>query len=111
MNLTVPTQYWEPIRGTLTRSLFGYVPHVNSDGRPRLPAPFHSNVNANGKVNVNAAHTTSNGEKALKPIVTYISRQTAGRRLIPENHEALVKALRELEEEGCVRLGYRLWSG
>jgi hypothetical protein len=98
MNLTVPTHYWEPIRGTLTRSLFGYVPQVRSDGRPLLPpSPFN-----NGDGAISTANGNGNGgkRKALKPIVTYISRQTAGRRLIPEDHEALVKALRELEEEG-----------
>jgi protein O-GlcNAc transferase len=100
MNLTVPTQYWEPIRGTLTRSLFGYVPQVRSDGRPLLPpSPFN---NGDGAISTGNGNGNGNGgkRKELKPIVTYISRQTAGRRLIAEDHEALVKALRELEEEG-----------
>ena len=39
-------------------------------------------------------------DPSKKPIVTYISRQTTGRRLTDESHEGLVRALRELEEEG-----------
>ncbi|KAJ2914186.1 hypothetical protein MD484_g6237, partial [Candolleomyces efflorescens] len=39
MNLTVPTHYWEPIRASLTRSLFGYVPHVDKAGHPSSSPP------------------------------------------------------------------------
>ncbi|KIK62619.1 hypothetical protein GYMLUDRAFT_164784 [Collybiopsis luxurians FD-317 M1] len=35
-----------------------------------------------------------------KPVVTYISRQSTGRRLTNEAHEGLIKSLKELKEEG-----------
>ncbi|KIK70046.1 hypothetical protein GYMLUDRAFT_150961 [Collybiopsis luxurians FD-317 M1] len=38
--------------------------------------------------------------ESKKPIVTYISRQSTGRHLITEDHEGLVRSLRQLEEEG-----------
>jgi hypothetical protein len=50
-------------------------------------------------INTNTDTKDSNSRKELKPIVTYISRQSTGRRLTPKDHEGLVKVLRELEEE------------
>lgn len=35
-----------------------------------------------------------------KPVVTYISRQSTGRRLRKEDHAGLVRSLRELDAEG-----------
>jgi hypothetical protein len=55
-------------------------------------------------INANTNTKDSNSKKELKPIVTYISRQSTGRRLTPEDHEGLVKALRELEEEGICEI-------
>jgi len=37
---------------------------------------------------------------ARRPLVTYVSRQAGGRRLVAEDHDALVAALRELEADG-----------
>ena len=81
MNVTAPTGFWEPLRSALTRNLFGYVPEVKPDGKPSVPPPFK-------------------GTSGSRPIVTYISRQSTGRRLADESHQGLVAALRELEEEG-----------
>ncbi|KAJ2925006.1 hypothetical protein H1R20_g12078, partial [Candolleomyces eurysporus] len=81
MNVTAPTGFWEPLRSALARNLFGYVPEVKSDGKPLVPPPFKGNAGS-------------------RPIVTYISRQSTGRRLTDESHQGLVAALRELEEEG-----------
>ncbi|KAF8067941.1 hypothetical protein FPV67DRAFT_1416086 [Lyophyllum atratum] len=72
MNITVPANFWTPIRQTLVQNTLGYVPDIEKHGA-----------------------TTS------KPVVTYISRQDAGSRaLLPADHEALVKALVDLEAEG-----------
>ncbi|TFK25332.1 hypothetical protein FA15DRAFT_668559 [Coprinopsis marcescibilis] len=78
MNLTAPDGYWEPIRKSLLVNTVGSVPVVDSQGR-----------------------VVDSDEK---PIVTYISRQGAGRRLIHEHHLELVKLLKELEKEGLCRL-------
>lgn len=78
MNVTAPEGFWEPIRETVLTNLFGYVSKLNERGVIVHPPQV--------------ART--------KPIVTYISRQGAGRRLIEKDHDALVQALMELDSEG-----------
>jgi protein O-GlcNAc transferase len=79
MNLTVADDFWEPVRQNLVQNLLGYLPRIT--GRESvLSAPPH--------------------EARTKPIVTYISRQGGGRRLVEEDHVGLVNALRGLEKEG-----------
>ena len=86
-NVTVPYHFWEPIRKSVSQRLWGYAPLVTNSGRPASTPRF--------TLDSDAAATDNN-----LPIVTYISRQTTGRRLIVSHHEELVAALRLLEIEG-----------
>ncbi|KAF7339005.1 hypothetical protein MVEN_01976700 [Mycena venus] len=77
--------WWEPVRSAVLRfagaevQLPDYSEQVvfdgdNAEGDPRLPMP-------------------------AKIVITYISRQSAGqRKLTPESHDELVKALKDLQE-------------
>ncbi|KAF7324108.1 hypothetical protein MKEN_00633200 [Mycena kentingensis (nom. inval.)] len=67
MNVTVPDDFWRPIRENVWNSLWG-------------PAAVQAT--------------------RQRPLVTYISRQGGGRRLIHEDHDALVESLHELELQG-----------
>ncbi|KAF9458149.1 hypothetical protein BDZ94DRAFT_1174146 [Collybia nuda] len=78
MNVTVPDGFWAPIQKSLVQNILGYLPAVEDRG-----------------VGMNPLEAVS-----MKPLVTYISRQAAGRRLLEKDHEGLVGALRKLEEEG-----------
>ncbi|KAE9403554.1 hypothetical protein BT96DRAFT_878635 [Gymnopus androsaceus JB14] len=71
MELPVPEGFWEPLRKTVLGNFLGNVESRNSDH-----------------------------DAGRKPVVTYVSRQSAGRRLTTEAHEGLVDALKQLEEEG-----------
>ncbi|KAJ6476926.1 hypothetical protein C8R45DRAFT_1008269 [Mycena sanguinolenta] len=71
MNVTAPHDFWAPIRASLLR-----------------------NVLAPGLI-----PDSTHGPPSL-PLVTYISRQGTGRRLVAADHNALVVALQELEAEG-----------
>ncbi|KAJ7274863.1 hypothetical protein C8J57DRAFT_1177726 [Mycena rebaudengoi] len=75
MNVTAPPDFWAPVRASMWRNVFGFVP---SSGDPD-PAGAASGV---------------------RPLVTYISRQGGGRRLDERDHLALVQTLRELEADG-----------
>ncbi|TEB37366.1 hypothetical protein FA13DRAFT_1726446 [Coprinellus micaceus] len=86
-NITVPNQFWEPIRKSVSQQLWGYAPQVTNSGRPASTPRLAPNPDATGIYD-------------SLPIVTYISRQTTGRRLIDSHHEELVAALRLLEIEG-----------
>ena len=86
-NLTAPRHFWEPIRGAITQRLWGYTPEVANTGRPVFPPQFSPSPHTFG-----AHHTL--------PVVTYISRQATGRRLLDTDHQRLVAALRRLEVEG-----------
>lgn len=66
MNTTIPKGFWEPVRRSLLKNVFGHVP--SPDQR--------------------------------RPLVTYISRQTSGRRLREEDHQNLVNELERLQLEG-----------
>ncbi|RDB18385.1 EGF domain-specific O-linked N-acetylglucosamine transferase [Hypsizygus marmoreus] len=78
--MTVPAaeHFWEAIRDPTVTNVLGFLPTLNKHGAVIAPPEATS----------------------PKPIVTYISRQGAGRRLVAEDHEVLVKALRDLEAEG-----------
>ncbi|TFK41786.1 hypothetical protein BDQ12DRAFT_663800 [Crucibulum laeve] len=78
MNLTVPDNFWTPVQQSLVKNLIGHVPQVDDHGLVVAPPALGSS----------------------RPIVTYISRQGGGRRLLEKDHEGLVVALRQLEEEG-----------
>lgn len=74
MDVATLDNFWEHMRSTTIRNVLGYLP-VPGVG----PAP-PGNVE--------------------KPIVSYISRQGTGRRLIASDHTLLVESLRQLEAEG-----------
>jgi protein O-GlcNAc transferase len=71
MNVTVPQDFWAPVRESLWRNI--------------LAPGFISGT----------IHNFS-----TLPLVTYVSRQGAGRRLVAADHDALVVALKSLEAEG-----------
>ncbi|KAF9467541.1 hypothetical protein BDZ94DRAFT_1248380 [Collybia nuda] len=73
--MDVPTldNFWEYLRSTTIFNFLGYLPTV-------VVNPIPGNTE--------------------KPIITYISRQGAGRRLIDKDHELLVESLKLLEDEG-----------
>ena len=81
MSVSAPDDYWAPIRKALTENVLGYIPKLNVNGAVTGPASIP-------------------GVVTTKPVVTYISRQGAGRRLTDKDHEGLVEALRGLEKEG-----------
>ncbi|KAJ7051349.1 hypothetical protein C8F01DRAFT_999416 [Mycena amicta] len=68
MNVSVPEDFWRPIRENLWESFWG------------------------DRFSVASLRT--------RPLVTYISRQGGGRRLVQADHEVLVASLYELEAEG-----------
>ncbi|KAF9071795.1 hypothetical protein BDP27DRAFT_1446016 [Rhodocollybia butyracea] len=72
MGLDTPSTYWKPLQAKLTQNLLG--------------KPSDS-------------HITQETAKS-KPVVTYISRQKTGRRLVDKDHEALIRSLSELQDEG-----------
>lgn len=73
MNITVPKQFWEPLRKRVIRNVVG------STTSHEASKP---------------SSTTS------RPLVLYISRQSTSRRLLDSAHRDLVRALKQLEEEG-----------
>jgi len=95
LNVTVPDNFWEPVRRSIMRNLYGFVPEVDSSGMPQA-GPSSSSLPL--------SEQQGGLPTGRRPIVTYISRQKTGRRLIPEDHEALVSGLRQLESEGIMEL-------
>ncbi|KAG6877037.1 hypothetical protein C0993_010865 [Termitomyces sp. T159_Od127] len=78
MDVAVPGGFWEPLRRTIVTNLLGHLP---------TPPELMEARDAQ--------------EPLPKPLVTYVSRQHANaRRLLEEDHEALLDALRDLEEQG-----------
>ncbi|KAG6853187.1 hypothetical protein C0991_006218 [Blastosporella zonata] len=74
MNVTVPDDFWAPIRNTIVTNILGYLPTPASGVEQPLRKP---------------------------PLVTYVSRQSAGsRRLLTKDHEALLSAFADLEAQG-----------
>lgn len=73
-----------------------------------LPVPERWLTDLKDRVLVNYTGTVTlqdHQQAYSKPVVTYLSRQTAGhRRLRQETHEALVEGLAELEEEGVAEV-------
>ncbi|PPQ76079.1 hypothetical protein CVT26_004600 [Gymnopilus dilepis] len=80
MNVTVPEHFWEPLREQLVTNTIGYLPVMDNAG------------------------VVVSSPKSSAPIVTYISRQRTGRRLVTEDHDGLIDALKELEAEGLCEL-------
>ncbi|KAL0576132.1 hypothetical protein V5O48_005850 [Marasmius crinis-equi] len=78
MNITVPDDFWDPIRRSLLTNMLGYIPRFDEYGSVIYPE----------KVATSA------------PVLTYISRQKGGRRLARADHEALVEELMMLEAHG-----------
>ncbi|KAF5324356.1 hypothetical protein D9619_011337 [Psilocybe cf. subviscida] len=76
MNVTVPENFWEPVRQRVVENTIGYLPVLNDAGVVMSPP------------------------KSSAPIVTYISRQSGVRSFSPEAHDGLIAALKNLEEEG-----------
>ncbi|KAJ7590491.1 hypothetical protein C8J56DRAFT_932994 [Mycena floridula] len=77
-NVTVHDRFWGPVRESMLKNLLGYVPRLDERGSVIAPPVAVSR----------------------RPIVTYISRQGTGRRLLAQDHDLLVQALMELEVEG-----------
>lgn len=89
--ISPPSDFFEPIRRMALTSLLGYLPIVSVQGAVvSLAASHHNNTNHNVQSDL--------------PVVTYISRQGGGRRLDDADHEGLVQALRELENEGVCKV-------
>ena len=80
MNVTVPEHFWEPLREQLVTNTIGYLPVMDNAG------------------------VVVSSPKSSAPVVTYISRQRTGRRLVAEDHDGLIGALKELEAEGLCEL-------
>lgn len=76
MDVTAPEHFWEPLRQRLVTNTIGYLPVMDNAG------------------------VVVSSPKSSAPVVTYISRQSTGRRLTVEDHEGLIVALRALEDEG-----------
>ncbi|TFK25331.1 hypothetical protein FA15DRAFT_693824 [Coprinopsis marcescibilis] len=89
MSLSAPEGYWEPIRKSILRNTLGYIPFVDSQARV---------------VESSVPDSQEDREYRNRPVVTYISRQNARRRLVEEDHLRLVESLKQLEEEGLCRL-------
>ncbi|KAJ7152671.1 hypothetical protein C8R43DRAFT_923814 [Mycena crocata] len=70
MNVTTPDDFWAPVRASVWQNALGFVPDAGVQ------------------------------EPTAVPLITYISRQSAGRRLVEKDHDGLVTALRKLEAEG-----------
>ncbi|KAM6492022.1 Protein of unknown function (DUF563) domain containing protein [Amanita muscaria] len=83
MDVDAAKGFWEPIRQSVVKCILGYIPTVNEQG-------VVLNLEAREKSD-------------MAPLVTYISRQGAGRRLTKEDDEGLVAALEGLEREGVIR--------
>ena len=92
MSVNPVPDFFEPIRRTAIINLLGYLPILNTRGAITGVATSHGDN----------AFLTSLLQSDL-PVVTYISRQSGGRRLSEAGHEGLVQALRDLEREGvCI---------
>ncbi|KAE9403549.1 hypothetical protein BT96DRAFT_990210 [Gymnopus androsaceus JB14] len=84
MELEPSSNFWAPLQKALARNLLGYGPFSEM-----------SSKNLKGK----------NLKSKPKPIVTYVSRQTAKqRRLMPKDHQDLVRGLLQLEKEGLCQV-------
>ncbi|KAF8628045.1 hypothetical protein AX17_006049 [Amanita inopinata Kibby_2008] len=83
MSVNASKGFWEPLRDSLIRGLLGSVPSVNERGA--------------------VVDLDSHQDNSL-PLVTYISRQSGGRRLTDQDHEGLVQALLDLEKEGVCKV-------
>ncbi|RDB18390.1 hypothetical protein Hypma_000336 [Hypsizygus marmoreus] len=82
MTVNTSAKFWEPIRHATISNLLGYLPELDSRGLVVAPPSSVSSI----------------------PVVTYISRQGGGRRLREEDHEGLVRALKELEWTGICQV-------
>ncbi|KAJ3503527.1 hypothetical protein NLJ89_g8389 [Agrocybe chaxingu] len=80
MEVATPPYFWEPFRQRVVRNTVGYLPSLDDKG------------------------LVTSKPKSSAPIVLYISRQNAGRRLRDEDHEGLLKSLKELEDEGVCQV-------
>jgi hypothetical protein len=95
MNVTAPEHFWEPIRKSMVRNMLGYVPAIDANARVSISSMVPS-ASPSGPVDLGS-------QGWGLPVVTYISRQGAGRRLRNEDHQLLVKALQQLEDDGvCI---------
>lgn len=84
MELEPSSNFWAPLQKALARNLLGHGPFSEM-----------SSKNLKGK----------NLKSKPKPIVTYVSRQTAKqRRLMPKDHQDLVRGLLQLEKEGLCQV-------
>ncbi|KAH6908790.1 hypothetical protein BKA70DRAFT_252565 [Coprinopsis sp. MPI-PUGE-AT-0042] len=95
MDVTAPERFWERIRKSMVRNILGYVPAIDSNGRVSVSSMVPS-ASPSGPLDLGS-------QGWGLPVVTYISRQGTGRRLRNEDHQNLVKALQQLEEDGvCI---------
>jgi len=89
--ISPPPDFFEPVRRVAITSLLGYLPIVHVQG-------------ANVSLATSRGNATNHDVQSNLPVVTYISRQGGGRQLGDADHEGLVHALRELEEEGVCKV-------
>lgn len=78
MSATVTGDFFKPVRESLVENLVGYVPQLDHRGIVMSPAQAVSD----------------------RPIVTYVSREGGGRKLLAKDRDSLVDALKELESAG-----------
>ncbi|EAU82121.2 hypothetical protein CC1G_09580 [Coprinopsis cinerea okayama7 len=100
MGLTGPEFFWEPLRHSLVRNTIGYVPVVDSKGRILASSLKHTLSSPSESITALEDDMESPDGRYDLPVVTYISRQGSGRRLVAEDHELLVKSLKDLEKQG-----------
>jgi hypothetical protein len=93
MSITPAPKFFEPVRRTAIMNLLGYLPILNARGAITGVSTLH-----------HRDPVLSNNLISDLPVVTYISRQAAGRRLSNADHEGLIQALRELENEGVCKI-------
>ncbi|KAI3615660.1 hypothetical protein WG66_011909 [Moniliophthora roreri] len=79
MSVTVPDDFWKPLRDSLLSNILGYIPEPND------------------------VSSEDSGPPPL-PVVTYVSRQGGGRSLVHKDHDVLILELMDLEDEGICEL-------
>ncbi|KAG6811188.1 hypothetical protein H0H92_008628 [Tricholoma furcatifolium] len=82
MTVDAAANFWEPVRRKVVQNLLGYLPELDSRGKVVSPSNVVSEM----------------------PFVTYIVRQGGNRRLAQEDHDNLVKSLKELEWSGVCQV-------
>jgi len=121
MNVTAAPYFWEPLRQRVVRNVLGYLPIPNSAGVITTPQAPRSSSSSNHnrpyirpsppKQYVGSSHPQPQPEPdvlarmgSTKPLVIYVSRQGAGRRITDADNLGLETALKDLEKEGLCEI-------